>query len=196
MDSYDSPIYLLNDRVSFRLYEAEQHLIKLKEIERLHGDIARESARLAVEMEIDCFLSQVVGAVDSLLYLINSRLDLGVRENHVTFQDVQSALSAKTKQIGLLAELDQARQSGNWYSLLSELRNQSMHNSFLKKMVEVQALTPKPAKLKLLKIQREFASNPSEAVIEEEVIPYLEKSLERVKAMINDIRQKEPLLQL
>ena len=93
-------------------------------------------------MEIDCFLSQVVGAVDSLLYLINSRLDLGVRENHVTFQDVQSALSAKTKQIGLLAELDQARQSGNWYSLLSELRNQSMHNSFLKKMVEVQALTP------------------------------------------------------
>ena len=94
MDSYDNPIYLLNDRVSFRLYAAEQHLIKLKEIERLHSDIARESARLAVEMEIDCFLSQVVGAVDSLLYLTNSRLDLGVRENHVTFQDVQSALSA------------------------------------------------------------------------------------------------------
>ena len=194
MDSYDNPIYLLNDRVSFRLYAAEQHLIKLKEIERLHGDIARESVRLAVEMEIDCFLFQIVGAVDSLLYLINSRLDLGVRENRVTFQDVQSALSAKTKQIGLLAELDQARQSGNWYSLLSELRNQSMHNSFLKKMVEVQALTPQPAKLKLLKIQREFAGNPSEAVIEEEVIPYLEKSLERVKDLINDIRQKEPLL--
>ena len=71
-----------------------------------------------------------------------------------------------------------------------------MHDSFLKKMVEAQALTPKPAKLKLLKIQREFAGNPSEAVIEEEVIPYLEKSLERVKALINNIRQKEPLLKL
>jgi hypothetical protein len=63
----------------------------------------------------------------------------------------------------------------------------------LKKIVEVHAFTPKPAKMKFLRIQREFAGNPFEAVIEE-VIQYLEKSLERVKAMINDIRQKEPLL--
>ena len=44
MDSDDSPIHLLNDRVSFRLYAAEQHLIRLKEIEQLHGDIAKERA--------------------------------------------------------------------------------------------------------------------------------------------------------
>ena len=193
MNSDSSPNRLLNDRVSFRIFAAELHLSRLKEIERLHGDIARESARFAVEMEIDCFLSQIVGAVDSLLYLINTRLDLGVRENRVTFQDVQSALSAKTKQIGLLAELDNARQSGKWFSLLSELRNQSVHSSFLKRVEEVDDFTPKPAKLRLLKIQREFADNPFE-VIEEEVIPYLEKSLKMVKDLTNDIRRKEPLL--
>jgi hypothetical protein len=193
MSSYDNSIPLLQDRISFRLYAAEQHLIRLKEIERLHGDIAKVSARLAVEMEIDCLLAQIVGAVDSLLYLINSRLDLGVRENQVKFPDVQSALSAKTKQIGLLAELDYARQPGNWYSILNELRNQSMHRSFLKLMTFIDINIPNQGKLKFLKFQRDYAVDQDE-VIEEEVIPYLEKSLERVKAMINDIKQKEPLL--
>src|SRR5262245_61386287 len=100
---------LLDDRIEFKLYTAEQHLNRLKEIENAYGDIAKYSARIEVEMEVDCFLSQLVGAVDCLLFQINDKLDLGIQAYQVNFANVQSALSAKTKMIDLLSPLDKAR---------------------------------------------------------------------------------------
>src|ERR671921_2132589 len=128
---------LLNDRVEFKLYASEQHLNRLKEIENAYGDIAKDNARIEVEMEVDCFLLQLEGAVDSLLFQINDRLDLGIPTDHVNFANVQSALSAKTKKIDLLSPLDRARQQGNWYYVLSEQRNQLVHRTFLKKVISV-----------------------------------------------------------
>ena len=55
MQSDSSNHRLLNDRVAFRLHAAEHHLARLKEVERLYGDIAKDQARLDVEREIDCF---------------------------------------------------------------------------------------------------------------------------------------------
>src|ERR687895_201420 len=101
---------LLNDRVEFKLYAAEQHLNRLKEIENAYGDIAKDNARIEVEMEVDCFLSQLVGTVDSLLFQINDSLDLGIPSDQVNFTNVQSALSANTKKIDLLSPFDRARQ--------------------------------------------------------------------------------------
>lgn len=186
---------ILNDRVDFRLFAAEQHLKRLKELEALHGDIAKDQARLQVEMEIDCFLSQIIGAVDSLLFQINSVLQLGIPHDRVTFQNVQSGLSAKTKNITLLNDLDFARQPHHWYSLLCELRNQSMHRTFLKKIVAIQDLSAKPAQMRFLKVQKEVEGNPFEEVMQEEIIPYLEKSLENVRKIIIGIRKSEPLLE-
>ncbi len=94
---------LLNDRVEFKLYAAEQHLNRLIEIENAYGDIAKYNARIEVEMEVDCFLSQLIGAVDSLLFQINDRLNLGISTNQVNFANVKSALSDKTKKIDLLS---------------------------------------------------------------------------------------------
>jgi hypothetical protein len=186
---------LLNDRVAFRLHAAEQHLNRLKEIESLHGGIAKNQARLEVEMEIDCFLSQIVGAVDSLLLQINAAFDLGVSDNRLTFQDIQSGLSAKTKQIALLDELGRARQPGKWFSVLSELRNQSMHYTFLKKITVVHDFPTKPAQIRFLKLQRDSEGNPVEQEMQQEVIAYLEKSLEQVSTLINSVRKNSPLLQ-
>jgi hypothetical protein len=178
---------LLDDRVEFKLYAAEQHLNRLKEIENAYGDVARDDARLEVEMEIDCFLSQVVGAVDSLLFQINDRLELGLSADRVNFANVQSALSAKTKKIDLLSDLDTARQQGNWYYLLSELRNRSFHDTFLKKMAS------RPGDIRLLKIQRQ--EEPFDRVMDMGVIPYLEKSLQQVRDLVSVIRAGEPSLQ-
>ncbi|MGH9991869.1 MAG: hypothetical protein ACREAZ_04400 [Nitrososphaera sp.] len=186
---------LLNDRVAFRLYAAEQHLGRLKELETVHGGIAKSQARLEVEMVIDCFLSQIIGAVDSLLYQINSVFDLGVPHDRVWFQAVQSGLSAKTKQISLLNELDQARQPGNWFAVLSELRNQSMHRTFLRKVIIAHDFPPKPGQIKFLKVQKDFGGNPFDQVMQEDVIPYLESSLQKVESMIESIRKSEPMLQ-
>lgn len=186
---------LLNDRVEFKLYAAEQHLNRLKEIENAYGDIAKDNARIEVEMEVDCFLSQLVGAVDSLLFQINDRLDLGIPTDRVNFANVQSALSAKTKKIDLLSPLDRARQQGNWYYMLSELRNQLVHRTFLKKVISIHDFPPKPRQVRFLNVLREFEGNPSDNVMDMEVIQYLEKSLQQVRELIFSIRASEPLLQ-
>jgi len=187
---------LLNDRVEFKLYAAEQHLNRLKEIENAYGDIAKDNARIEVEMEVDCFLSQLVGAVDSLLFQINERLDLELPTDRVNFPDVQSALSAKTKKIDLLSPLDRARQQGNWYYMLSELRNQLVHRTFLKKVISVHDLPPKPRQVRFLNIQRESeGGNPFDRVMDMEIIQYLEKNLQQVRELIFSIRASEPSLQ-
>ena len=187
---------LLNDRVEFKLYAAEQHLNRLKEIENAYGDIAKDNARIEVEMEVDCFLSQLVGAVDSLLFQINERLDLELPIDRVNFPDVQSALSAKTKKIDLLSPLDRARQQGNWYYMLSELRSQLVHRTFLKKVISVHDLPTKPRQVRFLNIQREFeGGNPFDRVMDMEVIQYLEKNLQQVRELIFSIRTSEPSLQ-
>jgi hypothetical protein len=187
---------LLNDRVEFKLYAAEQHLNRLKEIENAYGDIAKDNARIEVEMEVDCFLSQLVGAVDSLLFQINERLDLGIPTDRVNFHDVQSALSAKTKKIDLLSPLDRARQQGNWYYMLSELKNQLFYRTFLKKVISVHDLPPKPLQVRFLNINRESEEgNPFAQVMDMEVIQYLEKSLQQIRDLIFSIRASEPSLQ-
>ena len=186
---------LLNDRVEFKLYAAEQHLNRLKEIENAYGDIAKDNARIEVEMEADCFLSQLVGAVDSLLFQINDRLDLGLPTDRVNFSDVQSALSAKTKKIDLLSPLDRARQHGNWYYMLSELRNQLVYRTFLKKAIPEHAFPQKPRQVRFLNVLREFEGNPFGHIMDMEIIQYLEKSLHQVRELIFSIRGSEPLLQ-
>jgi hypothetical protein len=114
----------------------------------------------------------------------------------VNFADVQSALSAKTKKIDLLSPLDRARQQGNWYYMLSELRNQLVHRTFLKKVISVHDLPPKPRQVRFLNIQREFeGGNPFDRVMDMEVIQYLEKNLQQVRELIFSIRTSEPSLQ-
>jgi hypothetical protein len=188
---------LLNDRVEFKLYAAEQHLNRLIEIENAYGDIAKENARIEVEMEVDCFLSQLIGAVDSLLFQINDRLELGIPPDRVNVANVQSALSAKTKKIDLLSPLDRARQHGNWYYMLNELRNQLVYKTFLKKVIiPVDDLAPKPRQVRFLNVLRELeGNNPFDKVMDMEVIQYLEKSLQQVRELIFSIRASEPLLQ-
>ena len=176
---------LLDDRVEFKLYAAEQHLNRLKEIENAYGDIAMYNARIEVETAVDCFLSQVIGAVESLLFQINDRLDLGIPAEHVNFANIQSALSSKTKKIDLLSPLDRSRQQGNWYYMLSELRYHLVHGTFLNNVLSVHDLPPKPRQIRFLNILREFAEgNSFDHVMDMEVIRFLEKSLHQVRELI------------
>ena len=186
---------LLEDRVEFKLYAAEQHLKNLKEIENAYGDIFTDNARIEVEIELDCFLSQLIGAVDSLLFQISCKLDLGIPTDHVNFTNVQSALSAKTKKIDLLSELDRARQQGNWYYFLSELKNHSVERTFLEKAILLRNFPSKIGQSRFLDVKREFEDNSFDHVVDIGVIPYLSKSLQQVRELILFIRTREPLLQ-
>jgi hypothetical protein len=191
---------LLDDRVEFKLYAAEQHLNRLKEIENAYGDIAKYNARIEVEMEVDCFFSQVAGAVDSLLFLINDRLELGIPAEQVNFANVQSGISSKTKKIGVLSPLDKARQQGNWYYGLSQMKNQLVHGTFLKKEISVYDLKLNLRQVRLqnlLNVPGEFeeGSNPFDRFSDMELIQYLEKCLQQVRELILSIRASEPFLQ-
>ncbi len=187
---------LLNDRIEFKLYAAKQHLNKLKEIANVYDDIFKSNARLEVEIEVDCFLSQLIGAVDSLLFHINFRLDLGIPTNRISFATVQSALSAKTKNIDLLSALDGARQQGNWYDILSELSNESVHSTFLEKVITADDFRLKPRQAHFLDGEGQFEDNSFDHIVNMEVVvSYLEKSLWQVRELISSIKERETLLQ-
>ncbi|MDQ3836873.1 MAG: hypothetical protein M3270_08070 [Thermoproteota archaeon] len=187
---------LLNDRIEFKLYSAEQHLNRLKEIENVYGDIGRYSARIEVEMEVDCFLSQLVGAVDSLLFEINNKLDLGIPSGQINFANVQSALNAKTKIIDLLFPLDKARQEGMWFFTLSEMRNQLIHGNFLRKVIPANDAQQELSQVPFLNLKREFQQDkPLDHDMDMDLIKYLERSLEQVRELIFSIRSAQPLLE-
>jgi hypothetical protein len=120
-----------------------------------------------VEMEIDCFLAQIVGAIDALLVQINMTLGLGIAIDKTDIYSVQSALSAKTKNIDLLTELNQAANHDNWFWLLKELRTQSMHRT--------RVFIPKQ--------QRKSTVNPDD-YMQIELIQYFQESIQRVESWL------------
>jgi hypothetical protein len=100
----------------------------------------------------------------------------------------------------LLSPLDRARQYGNWYYMLSELRNQLIYKTFLKKVIIFgQDLPPpKPRQVRFLNVLGEFVgnknNNPYENIMDMEVIQYLEKALQQIREIIFSIRASEPSL--
>ncbi len=177
----------LSDRPQFKLYSAGRHLSNLKSLEQKYGSIVAIQARLQVEMEIDCFLAEITGAVDSLLVQISQKFDLGLDVNQADFERVQSGLSSRTKKIDLLAELDAARQHGNWYWQIIELQNYSLFASLMSKS----AIGHSSSWSHFRKDPR----NPDfSSPMDLDVIPYLEQCLSRTEELIERIRSREPIL--
>jgi hypothetical protein len=179
--------HFLSDRPKFKLYAAAQHLNNLRSIEARHESLVAPKARIPAEMEIDSYLDQMLGAVHSLFVQINEKLDLGITVDQLDFGRVQSALSAKTKKIALLSDLDRARQRGGWYWHLVELRNCSMLMSFSRIVVEGQNPT-----------MTYFKTDPRDpdgsSTMDLEVIPYLEQCLSSMEQLIDKIRSNDPML--
>lgn len=182
---------LLVDRVEFKLHTAEHHLNNLKEIELISGDLSKGNI-VRVEMEIDCFLAQIVGAIDALLVQINMTLGLGIAIDKADIYSVQSALSAKTKSIDLLTELNQAANHDNWFWLLKELRTQSMHRTMLRRMRDYNSFDER-IRVFIPKQQRKRTVNPDD-YMQIELIQYFQESIQKVRELVNTIRLKEPIL--
>jgi hypothetical protein len=179
----------LSDRPKFKLYAAAQHLNNLRSIEARHESLVAPKARIQAEIQIDSFLEQILGAVQSLFVQINEKLDLGIPIEQLDFGRVQSALSAKTKKIDLLSDLDRARQYGNWYWQLIELRDYSMRASLIAKLVVVGP--DDPAMIFFKKDPRDPDNSPP---MELEVIPYFEQCLSSMERLIERIRNSDPML--
>jgi hypothetical protein len=175
----------LLDRVRFKLYACQQHLRNLKNIESESGDLASTDARLGAEIEIDCFLSLMIGSVDSLLVELNDKLELGIPNDKVEMNAVKSGILAKTKKIELLEDLDNASRDNNWYWFIRQLRNYSYSRYLI-----LASTNSKGAYLPKNPTSR--VNNPDRMNIE--LIPYLEQSLNQVKELIENIRKRADLI--
>ena len=197
MDSTNSEIELLSNRVNFKLFAAEQHLNRLKEIENNYGGIMG-NRRIYAEMEIDCFLAQIIGAKDSLLIQINQKMGLGLPIEEAKIQNLNPKLKCINKGF-LLTELNTlCSQTDSWLWLLNELRNHSLHRAMINKLASVQideninsntSVSAKPEVYLLIK-----PNDINKFPMNKPAVIYLEESLKQMRGLIEDIRNKEPLL--
>ena len=162
------------DRISFKLHACRQHLRNLKDIVLRYNDLTLNDVRISAEMEIDSFLYQMIGTVDSLLFKINDKFGLMIPSDRIEIDKIQSALSAETKSIDLLNDLDRANQYGNWYWTIKQLRNYSLGNSLI---------SPEAS---------EVLVNYTKTNMK--IISYFERSLDYLEKLIESIRKREPKL--
>ena len=139
-----------------------------------YNDLTLNDIRMSAEMQIDSFIYQMIGTVDSLLFKINDTFGLMVPSDRIEIDKIQSALSAETKSIDLLNDLDNANQYGNWYWTIKQLRNYSLGNS----LISTEAF--------------EVLANYTKTNMK--IIPYFEQSLEYLEKLIESIRKREPKL--
>ena len=164
------------DRISFKLYACRQHLRKLRDIELRYSNLTsndRVNAGIDLDMEIESLLYQMIATVDSLLFKINDKFDLNIPPDRIEIDKIQSALSAETKNIDLLNDLDKANQYGNWYWTIKQLRNYSLENSLIS--------------------QEAFNVLANYTKTNTRVIPYFEQSLDNLEKLIESVRKREPL---
>ncbi|HET8847882.1 MAG TPA: hypothetical protein VFM20_03735 [Nitrososphaeraceae archaeon] len=179
----------LLDRVEFKIFAAQQHLNNLQEIQSKHADPHEIHLAIQIEMEIDCFLSQIIGTLDCLLLSINTKLELGIAAKRVDLATIQSALNARTKNISLLTDMHQASAHDGWLWILNEFRNLTME----KPSKDAQYLLTDEYDT-LTRDYQDKTIQPSEESINKNLIRYFQQSLQRVRELVNIIRDKEPML--
>jgi hypothetical protein len=158
----------MNDRVAFKLYACEKHLENLRQMKLTYESFQANKqelnhTRINLDIEIDSLISQMVSVIDCLLVQINNKLGLGIPLHQISIDRIVSELLSKTNKIDLLTELNKARQHGNWYWSVIQLRNRSLIESF-----DLNTRNP-------------------------DMISLLEEYFNRVKALIEDVKNKEPL---
>ena len=181
---------LLLDRVEFKIFAAEKHLNNLKEFELNFPNIEKNDVAIQMELEIDCFLVQLLGSLDCLLMLINTRLELGIDSGKVDIATIQSALNARTKNISLLTDLHQASEHNSWLWILREFRNQTMQRP----SKEVQDFLFEDRATSTSSRDQDKSTGNYDEYINKNLLAYFERSLGRVRELIDIIRMKESLL--
>lgn len=174
MASNDDITEILLDRVELKIYAAEHHLNNVILLEDKYSNVPVPAIQLEVEVEIDCFLAEIIAAIDALLIQINNDLALGIANEKADLSTIQSALNSKTKNIDLLSELHKASERENWFRLLRELGNRTMYKTILQ---------IKNAK---------FTLNVGNYV-DKDMIQYFQDTIWNVRSLVDSIRAKEPL---
>jgi hypothetical protein len=102
---------------------------------------------------------------------------------------IQSALNARTKNIGLLTDMHQASAHNGWLWVLKEFKNLSMQRP--SKYAQYLLFDD------IISSTKDYQSGtirPSDEYINKNLIRYFRQSLQRVRELVNSVRMKEPML--
>jgi hypothetical protein len=157
----------VNDRVALKLFACEKHLENIRQMKLAYKEphVNKQELnhiRINLETEIDCLISQMIGVIDCILVHTNNKLGLGIPLHQISIDRIMSEIYSKTNKIDLLIELNEARRNGNWYWSAIQLRNHSLTSSF-----DLNTHNP-------------------------DLIAFLEECFNRVKALIEGVKNREP----
>lgn len=169
---------LLQDRISFKLYDAERHLDNLINYDKEEKINDTFQIRVKWECEIEAFLSQLIGVTDALLMRVNEKLGLGIDPKDVNLGSINSALNGVGKG-GVLDDLNKiACSKGSWYWLINDLRNIASHRDFLRIHIDMSHGR-----------HISFVNDPEKL----DIIVFLQDKLSKMKALIENIMSNNNL---
>ncbi len=180
---------LLDDRVEFMLYASEGHLNELKHIKQRCGTIMGPlEIRVKTEIEIDCFLAHLLGAKDSLLFQLNSVLGLGIPMQDVKLETANIELNVRNKG-DLLRCLNRiACEKTSWFWLLNEIRNHLLHRERIARRANVNIGNVNDSDQTVHFV--EGARTKGNPFLEQDIISFLNDSLERMRILLDNVRKK------
>jgi len=120
---------LLENRMEFKLYVAKRHLNNLRRFEQEGSSMPFFKERVRWEMEIESFLFYVVDVRDSFLAKINDKLGLGLKEEEVYMNTIETKLNQRSEQ-HILTDLKNFNTS-SCFRILKESRDQSTHRRLI-----------------------------------------------------------------
>jgi len=181
---------LLGDRIQFKLWSAKKHLDKLVKIENNYGGLMGTN-RIYAEDELDCYFAQIIGARDSLLMLINEKLNLKIPEKDVELGSINSELKKKGKKQKIMKRLNKlSSNKTSWYWILNELRNKSIHRSILNKKASVNISENINDKTSSSSVKN-YLLLPSDYknLMDKEITLFLSDSIDKMRKLIENIKK-------
>jgi len=183
IDSAKGHFMQFHQRVQFKLDAARYFLDRLKELEQKAGSLVGPGIkRHDVELNLDAFLYEVVGALDPLLQEINVAFRLGLKPQEVDMSKIIPKLPEGSQLRKTLGKVDGDTQG--WFWRLREYRNHSAHRRIIGFLITLVVGGGKGDGGVYL---HKDPLDTSKGGTDEEVIQYCHNSIKRMEYLIDEI---------
>lgn len=135
-----------------------------------------------MDLNIDCFLYEVVGSLDPLLQQVNLAFEPPMIPNKVNIRRVIWKLPPNSKLRKKLSDIDTDRQG--WFWKLREYRNHSAHRRIINWHIDVTLGSDKEQRHVWL---CQDPLDPHSGRADEEIIEYCQNSIERMKELLSEL---------
>ena len=176
---------MFHDRIRFKFHCAEQHLNNLKsfaEAKDAEGnkEFYNKTYRIRIkwEDETECVLFHLIGALDALLFRMNEKFGFGPLLYEINLSNISEKLSKEHKDLQSL--LKPAAEGVDWLYCLIKLRNIGTHRNSLNVRVARSIGNDSIPQITSLRYAPDI-----------DVISFLDKSIHKMKQLIDDIIEKE-----